>query len=120
VSELASGKADRTRFETRRGLPVLRENWTAPKTASPERSHDRDTIDHILTSGRFVCNFWIKNYWAVESQLQGSMREIFIGVPIKCGLTDAYLAEKVSPTAGELQDRILKQLGELGDQPTNA
>ena len=56
ISELASSAADTIRFEQRRGLPTLRENWSAP-SENPVRLEDRNVIDSILDENRYFCNF---------------------------------------------------------------
>ncbi len=77
ISELATGNADITRFQQRRGLPILRENWACHQDLE-ERILDRAIIDRILDDERYFSTFWIPNYWYIESNLNEWSRRMFI------------------------------------------
>lgn len=110
ISELASDRTDIKRFESRRGLPVLRENWVKPRE-NPQRTLDLNVIDQILDRGQFFCNFWIENYWQIESKLQDLLRKIFIEIegPAKFDIEDKELA-KIKPTVKQLRREFLEIL----------
>lgn len=106
ISELASHTRDVIRFEQRRGLPIPRENWIAPRENLQSQS-DISTIDRILNEDKFFCNFWIPKYWYIESRVVGVVRKIFVGIA-----EDVDVAE-VEPKVEDIRDEFLKILAKL-------
>ncbi len=111
ISELASNRTDRIRFETRRGLPIQREHWAAPRE-NKQREDDQQNLDLVLDDERFFCNFWIKKYWNIESRLQHLLREIFIGIEChpNAEISEEELDEelnKIQPGTKELQSEFI-------------
>jgi len=120
ISELASTRTDINRFENRRGLPILRENWVVPKEnpmkENPVRMHDREVIDQIIDKKRFFCNFWIQNrYWYLESDpgIQRLLRNIFIEVESKPLEDITTVLEGIRPTTDELRKDFCTILEEI-------
>lgn len=119
ISELASSGTDTMRFEQRRGLPTLRENWSAP-SENPVRLNDRHVIDLILDGDRYFCNFWIKNYWQIESKMHNLLRKIFISLSdVHILDTSKYDIKQIKPTAEDLQNEFIEILKNIDRDKTS-
>lgn len=117
ISELAANQTDVSRFEQRRGLPILRENWAVP-VENEQRKHDRGVVDTILGAEKYFCNFWIPKYWHIESKMHDLLRRVFLGIAGACGAPDAAaILGRIEPKVDVLQKDFISILREAGNKP---
>lgn len=114
ISELESNKTAINRFEQRRGLPILREHWSAPRE-NVQRCKDREVLDEILDKDRYFCNFWVPNYWHIESRLHGTLRKIFLNIPRERdvrGSTEGKV-DDITPSVEEIKKDFMEVIREV-------
>jgi len=76
ISELSSVSNSIKRFNKRRGLPVLREQWIG--NAKDEGIKDIEIIDNIINSEKYYFPNWIPQLWIFEQKLTNFFRNLFM------------------------------------------